>query len=257
MMVAPDALAAKIAQSCGAKAVFSAGYAHQRISLNHARSWHQRLWLRPWAFAGKLSTPSTFRFADADTGYGDLDNVKRTVECYEAIGTAGIFIEDQVWPKRCGHMDGKKVEPTEVLEAKIKAAKAARKHDDFLIMSRTDARAVYGLDDAIERSRHYKATGADPDNIEAPQSSEELEKIHEAFPDTPMMANMIEDGGARWQKRKIWNDSVSTSWFTPTPWLTQTYAEEQLVKTLQRDGTTKAYKRSLSSLSPNSTSLLA
>lgn len=83
-------------------------------------------------------------FADADTGYGDLDNVRRTVESYEAIGAAGIFIEDQVWPKRCGHMDGKKVEPTEVLEAKIAAAKAARKHDDFLIMSRTDARAFTG-----------------------------------------------------------------------------------------------------------------
>lgn len=243
MMVAPDALAAKIAQSCGAKAVFSAGYATSASALAMSDRG-----ISDFGFALErcreiINAVDIPVFADADTGYGDLENVKRTVACYEAIGAAGIFIEDQVWPKRCGHMDGKKVEPTEVLEAKISAAKAARKHDDFLIMSRTDARAVYGLDDAIERSRRYKAAGADLIFIEAPQSSDELEQIHEAFPDTPMMANMIEDGKTPLTKtedleRLGFNIVVHPNAMT----YTQTYAEEQLVKTLQRDGTTKAYK---------------
>ncbi|WP_252898877.1 isocitrate lyase/PEP mutase family protein [Secundilactobacillus odoratitofui] len=113
----------------------------------------------------------------------------------------------------------------------------------FLIMSRTDARAVYGLDDAIERSKRYKAAGADLIFIEAPQSSAELETIHEAFPNTPMMANMIEDGKTPLTKtedleRLGFNIVVHPNAMT----YTQTYAEEQLVKTLQRDGTTKAYK---------------
>ncbi len=232
MMVAPDALAAKIAQSCGAKAVFSAGYATSASALAMPDRG-----ISDFGFALErcreiINAVDIPVFADADTGYGDLDNVKRTVECYEAIGAAGIFIEDQVWPKRCGHMDGKKVEPTEVLEAKIKAAKAARKHDDFLIMSRTDARAVYGLDDAIERSRRYKAAGADLIFIEAPQSSEELEKIHEAFPDTPMMANMIEDGKTPLTKKEDlqklgFNIVVHPNTLT----YTQAYAEKTLIET--------------------------
>src|SRR5699024_11491642 len=93
-----------------------------------------------------------------------------------------------------GHMSGKMVEPTETLEEKIKVAVAARKNDDFLIMSRTDARTVYDLEEAIERSRRYKAAGADLIFIESPRSFEEFEEIHEAFPDTFMMANMIEGG---------------------------------------------------------------
>mgnify|MGYP001315905636 CR=1 FL=1 len=103
-------------------------------------------------------------------------------------------MEDQVWPKRCGHMAGKKVEPTEVLAAKIKAATQARQDPNFLIMSRTDARAVYDLKEAIARSKQYLAAGADLVFIEAPRNIEELKAEIKAFPDTPLMLNMIEGG---------------------------------------------------------------
>ncbi|MTV81258.1 carboxyvinyl-carboxyphosphonate phosphorylmutase [Lactobacillus sp. CRM56-3] len=243
MMVAPDALAAKICQSCGAEAVFSAGYATSASTLampDRGISDFGMALERCREIVNAVDIPV---FADADTGYGDLANVKRTVESYEAIGAAGIFIEDQVWPKRCGHMDGKKVEPTEVLVAKLRAAKAARKHDDFLIMSRTDARAVYGLDEAISRSKQYHEAGADLIFIEAPQSSEELETIHKAFPNTPMMANMIEDGKTPLTKpEELQKLGFNIVVYPNAMTYTQTYAEEQLIKTLQRDGTTKAYK---------------
>lgn len=243
MMVAPDALAAKVSESAGAQAVFSAGYATSASALAMPDRGISDFGMALGRCREIINAVNIPVFADADTGYGDLANVKRTVESYEAIGAAGIFIEDQVWPKRCGHMDGKKVEPTEVLEAKIKAAKAARQHDDFLIMSRTDARAVNGLQDAIDRSKRYQAAGADLIFIEAPQSYDELVEIHQAFPNTPLMANMIEDGktpltATEDLERLGFNIVVHPNAMT----YTQTYAEEQLVQTLQRDGTTKAYK---------------
>lgn len=243
MMVAPDALAAKIAEAEGAQAIFSAGYATSASALAMPDRGIADFGLSLERCRQIINAVNVPVFADADTGYGDLDNIKRTVESYEAIGAAGMFIEDQVWPKRCGHMDGKKVEPTEVLEAKLRAAKAARKHDDFLIMSRTDARAVYGLDDAIDRSKRYRAAGADLIFIEAPQSVAELEKIHEAFPDTPLMANMIEDGKTPLTKKEDlqklgFNIVVRPNTLT----YTQAYAEKTLLETLKRDGSTKAYK---------------
>lgn len=243
MMVAPDALAAKIAEDSGAQAIFSAGYATSASTLampDRGISDFGNALNRCREIINATNIPV---FADADTGYGDLDNVRRTVESYEAIGAAGIFIEDQVWPKRCGHVDGKKVEPTEVLEAKITAAKAARKHDDFLIMSRTDARAVYGLDNAIERSRRYKAAGADLIFIEAPRSIDELKQIHEAFPDTPLMANMIEGGKTPLTKSEDLEKLGFNIVVHPTAMTyTQAYAEEQLIQTLQREGTTKHFE---------------
>ncbi|MFT8385202.1 MAG: oxaloacetate decarboxylase [Lentilactobacillus hilgardii] len=243
MMVAPDALAAKIAESEGAQAVFSAGYATSASALAMPDRGIADFGLSLERCRQIVNAVDIPVFADADTGYGDIDNIRRTVENYEAIGAAGMFIEDQVWPKRCGHMDGKKVEPTEVLEAKIRAAKAARKHDNFLIMSRTDARAVYGLDDAIARSKRYREAGADLIFIEAPQSVAELEKIHEAFPNTPLMANMIEDGKTPLTKtadleRLGFNIVVHPNAMT----YTQAFAEKTLIETLRRDGTTKAYK---------------
>lgn len=241
MVVAPDALAAKIAEQSGAQAIFTAGYATSASTLAMPDRGISDFGMALERCREIINATNIPVFADADTGYGDLDNVRRTVENYEAIGACGIFIEDQVWPKRCGHMAGKKVEPTEVLEAKIRAAKAARKHDDFLIMSRTDARAVYGLANAIDRSRRYQAAGADLIFIEAPQSVAELEQIHAAFPDTPLMANMIEGGKtplttAEDLERLGFNIVVHPTAMT----YTQAYAEEQLLQTLQRDGTTTA-----------------
>lgn len=243
MMVAPDALAAKIAEAEGAQAIFSAGYATSASALAMPDRGIADFGLSLERCRQIINAVNVPVFADADTGYGDLDNIKRTVESYEAIGAAGMFIEDQVWPKRCGHMDGKKVEPTEVLEAKLQAAKSARKHDDFLIMSRTDARAVYGLDDAIARSKRYRAAGADLIFIEAPQSVAELEKIHEAFPDTPLMANMIEDGKTPLTKKEDLQELGFNIVVHPnTLTYTQAYAEKTLLETLKRDGSTKAYK---------------
>jgi 2-methylisocitrate lyase-like PEP mutase family enzyme len=130
---------------------------------------------------------------DADDGYGDAKNVARTVRLYESMGVAALFIEDQVSPKRCGHMAGKNVVPMETMVTKVRAAVAARTNPDTFIMARTDARAVHGLDDALRRGEHYLQAGADGIFIEAPQSLDELERIGQSF-DVPQLANMLEDG---------------------------------------------------------------
>jgi 2-methylisocitrate lyase-like PEP mutase family enzyme len=131
---------------------------------------------------------------DGDTGYGDVKNVTHTIEGYEALGASAIFIEDQVAPKRCGHMAGKDVIPADVMVRKIKAAAAARRSSDFFLIARTDARAVHGLDDALRRGEQYLEAGADGIFIEAPQSIEELQRIGRTFQGAPQMANMLEGG---------------------------------------------------------------
>lgn len=130
---------------------------------------------------------------DADTGYGNALNVIRTVKELIDAGAAGMFLEDQVWPKRCGHMKGKRVIPVEEQIQKIKAAVDARGARDFFIVARTDARQVHGLDDAIDRCQHYKKAGADALFVEAPQSKEELATIARELP-PPLVANMLEGG---------------------------------------------------------------
>jgi 2-methylisocitrate lyase-like PEP mutase family enzyme len=132
---------------------------------------------------------------DGDTGYGDVKNVAHTVAGYEAMGAASIFIEDQVAPKRCGHMAGKDVIPAEQMVAKIRAAVGARRSKDFFLIARTDARAVHGLDEALRRGEQYLAAGADGIFIEAPQTVQELERVGRAFAGVPQMANMLEGGG--------------------------------------------------------------
>src|SRR5438105_10796446 len=120
--------------------------------------------------------------ADADTGYGNPINVRRTVREYERAGVAAIHIEDQVWPKKCGHMEGKQVIPVDEMVQKIRAAVDARQDPDFVIISRTDANAVYGLEDALRRGRAYREAGADVIFIEAPRSIEEVARSARAFP---------------------------------------------------------------------------
>jgi 2,3-dimethylmalate lyase len=133
-------------------------------------------------------------FADADTGYGNPLNVIRTVELYGAAGLAGLHIEDQVAPKKCGHMEGKQVIPVEEMAQKLRAAVHARRDEDFVIIARTDARAVEGLDAAIERGRRYREAGADVLFIEAPQSEAECAAIAHAFPETPLLFNWADSG---------------------------------------------------------------
>ena len=130
---------------------------------------------------------------DADTGYGNALNVIRTVQELIGVGAAGMFLEDQVWPKRCGHMKGKRVIPAEEQVQKIKAAIDARGDGDFFLVARTDARQVNGLDDAIRRCLRYKEAGADALFVEAPQSQEELAHISRELP-PPLVANMLEGG---------------------------------------------------------------
>lgn len=131
---------------------------------------------------------------DADTGYGNPLNVMRTVEEMEQAGAAGIMLEDQVWPKRCGHMQGKQVIPAAEHAQKIRAAVAARQDPDLVIIARTDARAPLGLAEAIERGKRYAEAGADVIFIEAPESLAEMEQIVRSIPDRPLMANMVEHG---------------------------------------------------------------
>lgn len=132
--------------------------------------------------------------ADGDTGYGNALNVIRTVREYERAGIACIQLEDQVMPKRCGHMAGKTLVPVDEMVGKIKAACDARVDQDFLIMARTDARAVEGLERALERAAQYKEAGADILFIEAPQSVEEMKKLCQEFKGVPLIANMVEGG---------------------------------------------------------------
>lgn len=132
-------------------------------------------------------------FTDGDTGYGSVTNVYRTVKEMERAGAAGMFIEDQVFPKRCGHMEGKQVIPAEEMVAKIRAALDARTDPDFVVMARTDALAVYGIEEAIRRGNLYRETGADLIFVEAPQSMEDMKRINQEI-HGPTLANNVEGG---------------------------------------------------------------
>jgi methylisocitrate lyase len=135
-------------------------------------------------------------FVDIDTGFGDTNNVIRAVKDCEKAGAAGLFIEDQTYPKRCGHMAGKSVVSVEEYLPKLKAALWAREDPDFVIMARTDSRAVYGIEEAVERAKLYARTGADMVFVEAVATIEEMKQVNSALAELniPSMANMIEGG---------------------------------------------------------------
>jgi len=188
-----DSLSAKIIQQAGFQAVTMGGYPASATLLgkpdvnllsltemvDHARR-----------IAEAVDIPL---FVDGDTGHGNVTNVIRTIREFEKAGVAGLFIEDQVSPKRCGHMDGKQVIPADEMVAKVKAAVDARLDQDFVIMARTDARAINGLDDAIERGNRYREAGADIIFVEAPVEEKELRRITAEI-GAPTMANMVEGG---------------------------------------------------------------
>ncbi|HWP60790.1 MAG TPA: oxaloacetate decarboxylase [Candidatus Acidoferrales bacterium] len=132
--------------------------------------------------------------ADADTGYGNAINLIRTVREYERVGVAAIHIEDQITPKRCGHLEGKEVVSLAEMKKKLEAALSARTDPDFAIIARTDARAVFGLEEAIQRGREFARLGADAVFIEAPQSETELEEIPRALPNVPLLVNVFKGG---------------------------------------------------------------
>src|SRR5437588_8686318 len=198
LLVAPgayDALSARLIAQAGFPAVYMTGFGTAASVLGQpdvGLLTMSEMVSRAAALAAVVGDRPLI--ADADTGYGNPINVRRTVREYERAGAAAIHIEDQVWPKKCGHMEGKQVIPADEMVQKIHAAVDARQDPDFVIIARTDANAVYGLEDALSRGRAYREAGADVIFIEAPRSIEELRAIAQAFPDVPLLYNWAESG---------------------------------------------------------------
>ena len=190
-----DALSARIVESAGFPAVYMTGYGSSAGLLG-----------RP--DVGLLSAAEMVDnarrivlavgcpvIADADTGYGNALNVRRTVQSYENAGLAAIHIEDQVTPKKCGHMENKQLIPAPEMVQKLRAAVDARVDPDFVLIARTDARAVEGIDAAIERGHRYREAGADVIFVEAPQTEAELEQVARAFDgEAPLLFNWADSG---------------------------------------------------------------
>jgi len=196
IVVAPgayDALTARLVEAAGFPAVYLTGagvsysmLARRDVGLVTMTEMVQRLaWI-----TDAVSVPV---IADADTGYGGPENVRRTVRAYERAGAAALQIEDQDFPKRCGHLEGKRVVPVEEMVARLQIALEARQSADTVIIARTDARSVEGWDAALERAARYAEAGADVIFVEAPLSEEELAEIPRAV-SKPVMANMVEGG---------------------------------------------------------------
>jgi 2,3-dimethylmalate lyase len=188
-----DALSVKLAAQAGFDTVFLSGYCVSGTLLG-VPDYGYLTQAEMAAVAARVcgASPATMVVVDADTGYGNALNAMRTVELWEAAGASGLFLEDQVWPKRCGHMAGKQVVARDEWLAKLRAACDHRRH--LHVTARTDARAALGLDEAIERARMARDSGVDALFVEAPESIDEMERIASALPDVTLVANMVETG---------------------------------------------------------------
>ncbi|HHW25727.1 MAG TPA: isocitrate lyase/PEP mutase family protein [Firmicutes bacterium] len=196
IVVAPGAfnpLSAKIIEQAGFPAVYMTGYGASADLLGAPDYGLLTLTEMANHAARMVQAVSVPVVADGDTGYGNPLNVRRTIQEYERAGVAAIHLEDQVMPKRCGHMEGKQVIDAREFAKKIEAAVDTRSDPDFVIIARTDARAVYGLEEAISRAKMAVSAGADLIFLEAPQSVDELKRVRDSI-DAPLMANMIEHG---------------------------------------------------------------
>jgi methylisocitrate lyase len=191
--VVHDALCARIAEQAGIKAVFCAGYANSAALLGKPDVSLLTLTEMVECASRIVDATSLPVFVDGDTGHGNVTNVIRTVKLFEKAGAAGIFIEDQVYPKRCGHMEGKQVIPPDEMVAKVHAAVDARVDPDLVIMARTDALVVHGFDDAIDRANLYRDAGADLIFVEAPRNIFEMKRICSEV-NCPTFANNIPGG---------------------------------------------------------------
>jgi carboxyvinyl-carboxyphosphonate phosphorylmutase len=240
-----DAIGAKIAQKVGFEAMFQTGYGTSATLLG----------LPDYGFIGAAETTENARricravsvpvIVDADTGYGNPLSVWKLVTELESIGAAGIFLEDQKWPKRCGHMSGKEVIPKEEYSQKLQAALDARKSKDFIIVARTDARAPEGLDAAIERGLEYKKIGADAIFIEAPKSIEEMKKIGRRIK-APLVANMIEGGATPLVSSKVLHKMGFKLILYPLSVLfANAFASMKILHELRRSGTTARLKKNV------------
>jgi carboxyvinyl-carboxyphosphonate phosphorylmutase len=235
-----DALSAKIAQHVGFEAMFQTGYGSAASLLG----------LPDFGFLNAGENIENARriiravdlpvIVDVDTGYGNPLTVWKIVNDLIAYGGSGIFLEDQVWPKRCGHMLGKEVIGADEYIQKLRAALAASSNKDFTIVARTDARAPLGFDEAIERGKMYYKEGADVVFVEAPQSEDELREIPKKI-DAPLLANMIENGVTpNFSANELKSMGYSMVVFPLSGLYGATYAMKKIFSHLKKNGTTKS-----------------
>jgi len=189
-----DCLSAKIAERAGFEVILTSGFGISGSVLGYP-DYGLLTATEMLNAAGNISKSIDIPLiADIDTGYGNPINVVRTIETVIDLGIAGVILEDQEWPKRCGHLEGKRIIAMEEHVEKISAARFASGESGLVIVARTDARAELGLEEAIRRGKAYYEAGADVIFIEAPQTEEELKEIPLALSDVPLLANMIEGG---------------------------------------------------------------
>ncbi|MEX1108116.1 MAG: oxaloacetate decarboxylase [Dongiaceae bacterium] len=239
---AHDALSARIAEQAGFQAVTCGGYASSASLLGAPDVGQLSMSEMADVYARLCDAVAIPVFADADTGYGNTTNVARTLRAYERAGVAGLFIEDQVSPKRCGHMQGKQVVPPVEMMAKLKAALDARQDADLVLMARTDARAIEGIDAAIERANLYLETGVDLIFVEAPQSIEEMRRICSEIA-APCFANYLEGGRTPLLSAKELEDigfAVVAYPVSATYAIARTLQEVYAI--LRRDGETESFR---------------
>jgi methylisocitrate lyase len=238
-----DAIGAKIAEKVGFQAMFQTGYGTSATLFG----------MPDYGFIGATETLDNARricravsvpvIVDSDTGYGNALSVWKLVRELESAGASGIFLEDQRWPKRCGHMQGKEVITQEEYTEKLGAAIDARQSKDFIIVARTDARATEGLDVAIERGLQNKKTGADAVFIEAPRTLEEMRTIGKAIK-APLVANMIEGGTTPIMSAETLHKLGFKIILYPLSVLfANTFATMNILKELKRTGTTTKSKQ--------------
>lgn len=234
-----DALSAKIAQHVGFEAMFQTGYGSAASLLG----------LPDFGFLNAGENIDNARriiravdvpvIVDVDTGYGNPLTVWKLVGDLIANGGAGIFLEDQVWPKRCGHMRGKEVISSDDYIQKLRAAVASSANNEFTIVARTDARAPLGLDEAIDRGKRYYKEGADVVFVEAPQSEEELREIPKKI-DAPLLANMIENGVTpTFSASELKSMGYSMVVFPLSGLYASAFAIKKILSDLKKNGSTK------------------
>ena len=237
-----DALTARVAEKAGFDALVMGGFAASGVLLGEPDT-AQLAMVEMAQFCGRVSDAVGIPvLADADTGFGNSTNVRRTVREYEKAGVSGLFIEDQVFPKCCGHMDGKDVVPREEILAKLQAALEARTDPDFVIVGRTDALAVHGIDEAIQRGRLYRELGVDLIFVEAARSVDEMRRICREV-GGPQLGNMVEFGKTpEMTARELEELGYAVGVWPVSSVLAATWSMFELMTTLKKDGTTEAVK---------------
>ena len=233
-----DGISARIANSLGFPALYMTGYGAVASALgvpDAGLASVTEMLDRVRCIAAAVDVPF---IADGDTGYGGLLNVDRTVRAYAAAGAAGIQLEDQEVPKKCGHTEYRRVIPYEDAIRKIEVAVDSRPHADFLIVARTDARYSEGLDEALRRAEGFLQAGADILFVESPESPEELRRIGETFRGATLLANMVEGGRTPFlATSELENLGFKIALFPGTGFLTAAHALREGYAFLQRAGT--------------------